>query len=356
MSSDREPDLPSKMMAHPGISWPKWLKPDPYALILLSVVITASILPCRGNIAIGFEWLTKVAIFLLFFLHGAKLSREALLGGIGAWRLHSLVLMSTFVLFPALGLLVSMLPSSMVSPTVKMGFLFLTILPSTVQSSIAFTSMARGNVAAAVCTASLSNMLGVFITPLLAGLLMRSELQSGGGDLLEVMQSIILTLLAPFLIGHFSRPLIGRWIDRNKAILSKLDRGAILLVVYTAFSAAVVDGIWQRVSGLDIATILLLSALVLSVVLFLTRKTAHVAGLAKADEITLVMCGSKKSLASGVPMAAALFAPAQVGVIILPLMIFHQMQLIVCAIIARNYGDRTETVVEDAEMLSEAGR
>ena len=284
--------------------------------------------------------MTKGAIFLLFFMHGAKLSREAILGGIGAWRLHGLVLTSTFVLFPLLGLAVSCLPDMLISPSVKMGFLFLTILPSTVQSSIAFTSMARGNVAAAVCTASLSNMLGVFITPLLAGLLMRSELQSGGGDMLGVMRSIMLTLLAPFIIGHLSRPLIGRWIDRNKAILSKLDRGAILLVVYTAFSAAVVEGIWQRVSALDIATILLVSAVVLTVVLLVTRRTAHLTGLSKENEITLVMCGSKKSLTSGVPMAAAMFAPAQVGVIILPLMIFHQLQLIVCAIIARNYGER----------------
>lgn len=320
----------------------KWLKPDPYALVLLSVVVLASLLPCRGEVAVGFEWLTRAAIFLLFFMHGAKLSRAAILGGIGAWRLHGLVLSSTFILFPVLGFLVSLLPDAWVSSTVKMGFLFLTILPSTVQSSIAFTSMARGNVAAAVCTASLSNMLGVFITPLLAGVLMQAELQSAGGDMLGVMRSIILTLLAPFLLGHLSRPLIGAWIDRNKSILSKLDRGAILLVVYTAFSAAVVDGIWQRVSALDIATILILSAVVLSIVLLTTRKTAHLIGLPKADEITLVMCGSKKSLASGVPMAAAMFAPAQVGVIILPLMIFHQMQLIVCAIVARNYGERVE--------------
>lgn len=353
MPSDRVPNLASQKSASPKTTWTKWLRPDPYALVLLSVVVTASILPCRGDAAVGFEWLTKVAIFLLFFMHGAKLSRAAILGGIGAWRLHTLVLMSTFLLFPALGLLVSTLPNSLVSPTVKMGFLFLTILPSTVQSSIAFTSMARGNVAAAVCTASLSNMLGVFITPLLAGLLMRSELQSGGGDLLGVMQSIILTLLAPFLVGHLSRPLIGAWIDRNKGVLSKLDRGAILLVVYTAFSAAVVDGIWLRVSGFDIVTILFLSALVLSVVLFLTRKAAQVARLNKSDEITLVMCGSKKSLASGVPMAAALFAPAQVGVIILPLMIFHQMQLIVCAMIARSYGERTE-IPEETEVLGGA--
>ena len=340
MSPHPEASDPNPPKGMPRSGWVKWLKPDPYALVLLGVVVTASILPCRGDVAIGFEWLTKGAIFLLFFMHGAKLSREAILGGIGAWRLHGLVLTSTFVLFPLLGLAVSCLPDMLISPSVKMGFLFLTILPSTVQSSIAFTSMARGNVAAAVCTASLSNMLGVFITPLLAGLLMRSELQSGGGDMLGVMRSIMLTLLAPFIIGHLSRPLIGRWIDRNKAILSKLDRGAILLVVYTAFSAAVVEGIWQRVSALDIATILLVSAVVLTVVLLVTRRTAHLTGLSKENEITLVMCGSKKSLASGVPMAAAMFAPAQVGVIILPLMIFHQLQLIVCAIIARNYGAR----------------
>ncbi|WAC58496.1 bile acid:sodium symporter family protein [Brevundimonas sp. SL130] len=317
------------------------IRPDGFTLLLIGVVVLATLSPCRGLVATGFEWATRAAITLLFFMHGAKLSREAVVRGLGAWRLHLGVAGATFILFPLLGVAVSLLPDGWVSAEVKIGVLFLCALPSTVQSSIALTAIARGNVAAAVCSASLSNIAGVVLTPLLVGLMLHAQSEAGG-DLLGAIGNVAVTLLAPFVLGHLSRPFTATFVDRHKPLLGRLDRGSILLVVYTAFSAAVIEGIWTRMTTGDFAVIAVVDVLLLAAVLTLTTVAARLVGLPVADEIVLVFCGSKKSLASGVPMAAALFPAAMVGIIIVPLMLFHQLQLIVCAVLARRYAERIE--------------
>lgn len=309
---------------------------DPFLFWLVSVVALASFVPARGAAAPFFETLADIAIVFLFFLHGAKLSREAIMEGIGNWRLHAMVLTATFVLFPILGLTTSALLATWMSPLLVSGLLFLTLLPSTVQSSIAFTSMARGNVAAAVCSASLSNLAGIFLTPLLVGFLMTASAAGGGFDW-SAVQKILVQLLLPFIAGHLLRPVIGGFVDRHKKILMPLDRTSILLVVYSAFSAAVVQGIWSRIGIDDLAVILIVSAVILALVMLATVAMARLGNLQREDFIVLLFCGSKKSLVSGVPMAGALFAPAQVGMIILPLMIFHQLQLFVCAGLAARF-------------------
>jgi sodium/bile acid cotransporter 7 len=270
------------------------------------------------------------AIVALFFLHGAKLSREAIVAGAGNWRLHTATLATTFAAFPLLGLAVSAIPG--LPPMAAAGLLFLTLLPSTVQSSIAFTSIAGGNVAAAVCSASFSNLIGIFLTPLLAALLMDGQ---GAGVSWDAAEKIVLQLLVPFVLGHALRPLIGGWVARHKALVSYVDRGSILLVVYAAFSAAVVGGLWHQVPLWLIGIMLVLSTAMLAVVMAVTWYGGRALGLAREDVIVLLFCGSKKSLATGVPIASVLFPAAQVGVVILPVMIFHQVQLIACAVIAR---------------------
>ena len=305
---------------------------EPFILMLLGTVLLASLLPARGVWAAVFSYLADAGIVLLFFLHGAKLSRQAILDGARNWRLHLAVLSVTFVLFPLLGLGLTALP--LVTGPVAAGLLFLTLLPSTVQSSIAFTAIARGNVAAAVCSASFSNLLGILVTPLLVALLMQGD----GGISLASIETIVLQLLVPFVAGHLLRPLIGAFVARQKVLLSLVDRGSILLVVYSAFGAAVVEGLWHRLSGQDLAIITGLCVLLLAVVLLTTWALARLMKLPRGDAIVLQFCGSKKSLASGVPMAGVLFPAAQVGVVLLPLMLFHQIQLIACAVIARRYG------------------
>ncbi len=320
---------------------------DPFLLWLIAVVATASLLPVRGVAADWFDILADAAIALLFFLHGAKLSREAIVKGIGNWRLHLMVLASTYLLFPVAGLVTERLAQGWINPLLLSGVLFLTLLPSTVQSSIAFTAMARGNVAAAVCSASLSNLLGILLTPLLVGIFIQSARTGQGGDW-GAVRSIVMQLLVPFLAGHFLRPVIGKWIDRHKAILMPVDRGSILLVVYSAFSAAVVNGIWQVLEFSDLLELLLISAVILAFIMGINALLARVTGLPREDAVVLLFCGSKKSLVSGVPMAGALFAPAQVGMIVLPLMIFHQLQLFVCAWLAARFArDAEETEATD---------
>jgi sodium/bile acid cotransporter 7 len=310
---------------------------DPFLLALTATVALASVLPARGPAVRWFELATDFAIALLFFLHGAKLSREAILDGIGNWRLHAMVLASTYVLFPVIGLALTGLEAGRANPQFASGLLFLSLLPSTVQSSIAFTAMARGNVAAAVCSASLSNLLGIVATPLLLALF--GHIGGGGGAApsLGAVRTIVVQLLLPFIAGHLLRPWIGGFVTQYKAILQPVDRSSILLVVYTAFSAAVVGGIWHRIDLADMAVLLANCAVMLALVIGSTVTMARLARLPREDGIVLLFCGSKKSLVSGVPMAGALFPAAQVGQVVLPLMVFHQLQLFVCAVIAGRY-------------------
>ena len=308
---------------------------EPFILMLLGTVVLASLLPARGEMATIVGYAADIGIVLLFFLHGAKLSRDAIWAGLRNWKLHLAVLAITFVAFPLFGLGLTALP--FVTGPLAAGLLFLTLLPSTVQSSIAFTAIARGNVAAAVCSASFSNLLGILVTPALVALLMNTS--GSGGISIESIEAIVLQLLVPFVAGHLLRPWIGAWVTRNKGLLTVVDRGSILLVVYSAFGAAVVEGLWTKLSIGDLILIGLLCAALLAFVLGLTFAVARLMKLPREDAIVLQFCGSKKSLASGVPMAGVLFPPAQVGVILLPLMLFHQLQLVACAVIARRYAD-----------------
>lgn len=309
---------------------------DSFVALLMGVVVVATLLPCSGMVAVLFDYATDVGIVLLFFLHGAKLSREAIVGGMLNGRLHLATLAVTFILFPILGLLLIRIPG--LDPALAAGVLYLTLLPSTVQSSIAFTSIAGGNVAAAVCAATLSNVLGMFITPILVAIFMQVPGVQAQVSL-DAVRNIALQLLLPFVIGHLARRWIGGWIGRHKSLVGRVDRGTILLVVYTAFSAAVVGGLWSRVSVLSLTSVMLISCGLLGLAFFACWGAAGWLGLCRADAIVLLFCGSKKSLATGVPIAGTLFPPAEVGLVILPLMIFHQIQLIACAVIARRMSE-----------------
>jgi sodium/bile acid cotransporter 7 len=315
------------------------LLPDNFTLCLVGTVILASLLPVHGQAAAGFNVLTNVAVGLLFFLHGAKLSREAIVAGATHWRLHLVVLASTFVLFPLLGLALKPLLSPLVTPALYAGVLFLCTLPSTVQSSIAFTSIAKGNVPAAVCSASASSLLGIFITPALVSLVVTNQ-AAGGASAWHTVWNIVLQLLVPFLAGQLLRPLIGGWIERHRGVLKFVDQGSILLVVYGAFSEAVSEGLWHQIPLSALGGLLLISCVLLALALVLTIFVSKRLGFDRADQITIIFCGSKKSLAAGVPMAKVIFASHAVGAVVLPLMLFHQIQLMVCAALAQRWGAR----------------
>jgi solute carrier family 10 (sodium/bile acid cotransporter), member 7 len=316
----------------------KRLAPDPYIIAIFVMVGLATVLPVQGGAARAFALTTKAAIALLFFLHGARLSPEAVVGGLTHWRLHLLVLAATFVVFPLLGLMFARLPSAILPGALCAGLTFLCCLPSTVQSSIAFTAVARGNVAAAVCAASVSNLLGVVVTPVLAAAALGARGGQVGG--LSAVGAVAAQLLAPFLAGQIARPWLAETLKRHGRLVGLVDRGSILLVVYGAFSASVADGLWSKISAPQLGALVALCGLLLGAVLAATAWATRALGFAREDQIAVVFCGSKKSLASGVPMASILFPPPMVGLIVLPLMIFHQMQLMACAVIAQRWAAR----------------
>ncbi|KAB2688996.1 bile acid:sodium symporter family protein [Brucella tritici] len=314
--------------------------PDKFTSMLIVTILIASVLPVRGEFADWFAMATKFAVGLLFFLHGARLSREAVVAGITHWRLHLAVLSSTFILFPILGLAAGWTIPGLSQSAFYTGILFLCVLPSTVQSSIAFTSIAGGNVSAAIVSASASNIFGMFLTPLLVGLLF--AVKGDGGISIDALESILLQLLAPFVLGQILQPWIGNFMRRHNKGLGFVDRGSILMVVYLAFSEAVVEGLWRTVSWDDLGMMVGVNIVLLVAVLLATWYGSKLLGFNRPDRITIMFCGSKKSLASGAPMASAIFAGANVGSIVLPLMLFHQIQLMACAVIARKLGDHRE--------------
>ena len=315
---------------------------DPFTLALLSTVLIASLLPCYGVGAEIFGWATNIAIGLLFFLHGAKLSREAIIAGAGHWRLHALVFSCTFLLFPALGYALKPALVPLVGNDLYLGILYLCALPATVQSAIAFTSLARGNVPAAICSAAASSLIGIFLTPLLVMLLMGAQGDTGSG--LDAVFKITLQLLVPFVAGQIARRWIGAWVKRNAGWLKKVDQSSILLVVYTAFSEAVVTGLWHSVSTQHLIGLFAACAGVLAIVLVLISLLSRLFRFNLEDRITILFAGSKKSLATGVPMAQVLFAGSGLGAIILPLMLFHQIQLMTCAVIAQRFAARAQAL------------
>ena len=318
---------------------------DGFILALVFVLLAATLLPCQGEAARWFGLLGNCTIGALFFLQGARLSRQTVLSGAAHWRLHLFVCAVTFLVFPVFGLgLLAVFPD-LLPNSLWLGVLFVCALPSTVQSSIALTSMARGNVSAAICAATLSNVAGVALAPLLFGAM--SHLHAGGIDARAVLR-VGMQLLLPFLAGHLLRPWLGASVERNRKLLSVTDRGSILLIVYTAFSAAMLRGIWQSLPPATLAALGLVMAVLLASAVATIVSASRALGFGRADEVALLFCGSQKSLISGVPIANALASGAVVGPLLLPIMLYHPMQLLVCTWVARFYlraGQRAEGAV-----------
>lgn len=324
----------------------KLLALDRFTILLFIMVILASFVPVSGQAAEVFSSITTVAIAILFFLHGAKLSREAVVEGLMHWKLHTLVFAFTFALFPIIGLLAKPILVPLLGQELYWGFLFMCFLPSTVQSSIAFTSVAQGNVAGAVCSASFSNIVGMFITPVLVAFFILGQSQHGFDPTSSIMQ-ITLLLLVPFILGQILRPWVFPQMKKMPEIVKIFDQGSILMVVYGAFSSAVVAGLWHQVSLTTLLLLIIACSVLLTVVMLLALFVPRWIGFDKADQKTIFFCGSKKTLASGVPMAQILFIGQPIGMIVLPIMIFHQIQLMVCGIVANMWSKQVEVKTEE---------
>lgn len=307
----------------------KWV--DPLVMMIVAVFVLGLLAPATGGAATVLDRVSTVAVVLLFFLYGARMSTSEVWDGLRNWRLQGGMLVATYLVFPVLGLAVQLLPEAVLPGQLQTGLLYLALLPSTIQSSVVFTSIARGNVAGAICGATVSNVLGIVLTPLLVALIMSRAGGPAGGSAVGTL----LQLLAPFVLGQLVQPKIGDWVRAHKPLTLVTDRGTILLVAYSSVSEAQVSGVWDGLTWVVLVALVVVCALMLAVMLSLTWTGGRWLGLDRPDRIALLMCGSKKSLATGLPMAAVLFGPVAAAGVALPVIVFHQLQLATCAVLAR---------------------
>ena len=322
------------------MSWLRRLRPDGFLLAIVASAVLASFFPARGLGMTLLHGASTVAIFLLFFLYGARIAPREALRGLAHWRLHLTILAFTFVLFPLIGIALRPLSGTLVSPQLYAGLLYLTLVPSTVQSSIAFTSIARGNVPGAIVSASASNLLGVFVTPALVVLVMAGANGSVG---IGQIGDIVVQLLLPFVLGQLSQRWTAGFVKTHNAPLKLVDRGVVVLVVYTAFSQGMSEHMWSQVTGPQLVVLVAVCLALLALMLLVTWWVPKRMGFNREDNIAIQFCGTKKSLATGLPMAQVLFAGVGgVGLLVLPLMIFHQAQLMACSVLAQRYARAEE--------------
>ncbi|MBV8603693.1 MAG: bile acid:sodium symporter [Pelomonas sp.] len=318
-----------------------WLRKEWFLVALFGAVLLASLWPELGASQglLRLDGASDVGVALIFLLTGLGLSTAEVGRGLANWRVHALVQLATFVMFPLLGVALVGATRAWWPDGLLLGIAYLCALPSTISSSVAMTVIARGNVPAAVFNATLSSLLGIVATPALLALTAHA-----GGATLEFMPSVIKLgrmVLLPLLVGQALRPWLGDWLARHKARMSLVDRAVILMFVLNAFSDSVRSGLWRDHGAALLAEALAAAAVLLAIGLVLTTWAARRASLSTADEIAVVFCGSKKTLAAGIPMARVLFgANPQLGVIVLPIMFYHQIQLIACSVLAGRYARR----------------
>ncbi|NOJ76961.1 bile acid:sodium symporter family protein [Myxococcus xanthus] len=319
----------------------KRLARDWFLLGMFGAVILAALFPEFGASggAMHADIVADVGIFLVFLLHGLGLPAAQLRAGVVTWRVHVVVQAFTFVVFPLLWWLGDVLVGRWMPADLSLGLLYLCAVPSTISSSVAMTGVARGNVPAAIFNASLSSLLGIVLTPLIIGLF-----ASATGHSLSMGQAILklsTLLLLPLALGQLLRPLVGGWFARYRPYTNAFDRVVILVLVYSSFCDSIASGLFSDYGAAVLGVAFAGAMLILAIVLMLTTRTARALGFSKEDEITVVFCGSKKTLASGVPMARLLFgANPALGLIVLPLMFYHQAQLLVCSLLAERYAKR----------------
>jgi solute carrier family 10 (sodium/bile acid cotransporter), member 7 len=305
--------------------------PDRFVLLLFGTVLLGWLLPAKGGFLDIARQLSNISIFALFFLHGLRLPRRDVVAAARSWKLQSAMLLFVFGVMPLAGLILFKSVGWMLPAALGTGLLYCAMLPSTVQSAISYSSIAGGNVAGSVIGAAVSNLAGIVLTPLLVALVLgaTSGISLGG----DVFLRIATMLLLPFVLGQVAQNWFGAWAQRQKAMLSFFDRLVILIAVYVAFAGAVASG---GLAALDLATLTVLGA-VLGLLLAFALAGAWfgggVIGLARVDRISLTFAGSHKSIATGAPMAAILFGSGA-GLIVLPAIIYHLMQLLASAPLA----------------------
>lgn len=317
------------------------LKIDWFLGGLVGAVLFASVYPHLGARSgpLHPELTNKLGVALIFFLHGTGLSFQSLKAGTLHWRLHVLVQSCTFLVFPLLGLVAYRWGGHWFGSDLRMGVFFLCALPSTVSSSVAMTAAARGNVAAALFNATISSLLGVVLTPLWVSVV--TSTASKGIPLGSVVMDLCRWLVLPLVLGQLLRPLLSGWAHRNKSRIHVVDRVTILFLVYTSFCDSVLVGVWTSHGFGTLGAVLIVSALLFFVVMGVSSLGAKALNFPEEDRIAAMFCASKKSMATGVPMAQLMFTDAAtLGLVVLPILMYHSFQLIVAGVLASRWSRR----------------
>ena len=310
---------------------------DRFVLLLFATVLLASVLPVSGRSAEIASIVSSAAIFLLFLLHGLRLLREELGRALKNWKLQAALFVFVFAVMAGAGYGLSHLAMIWLPTDLALGLLFLGTLPSTVQSATAYSSLAGGNVAASVVAAALLNLVGVVLTPLLFAALASTAGVSVTGDAVIRIMTI---LLLPFALGQILQKWLRPLVAERKALVTWMDRSAIAIAVYVAFSGAVVDGALGKVSASEFAV---LGAAIAVLLAFGFGGAWLVGGLLRLDgpdRRTMLFSGAQKSIAIGAPLAAILFSADRAGIILLPVLIYHLSQLVLSAPLAARLGEK----------------
>ncbi|WP_373490029.1 bile acid:sodium symporter family protein [Parasphingorhabdus sp.] len=311
---------------------------DKFIWLLSGAVLLATLVPVQGSAKDIAGILFNAGIFAVFLLHGIRLEREEVKAGLGNIRLQGTIFIWVFGVMLIVGLLLSKFLVQRLPADVALGFLFLAVLPTTVQSATSYCAIARGNVAASVVASALINLVGVFLSPLLFALLAQA---AGVQITSETIIKLAGILVLPFVLGQVFQNWLRPWVMRHKDLTGWIDRGAIALAVYVSFSAAIIAGMWSRVSGTEFVWLAAALLLWLGLAFGGTWLLGSWMGFVRADRKTLLFSGAQKSVAIGAPLAAIIFVPERAGLVILPLIFYHLAQLFLSAPIAvRLAGDK----------------
>src|SRR5690625_561872 len=315
------------------------LKLDSFVVAIIISIIIAYFFPQLGasSSPVNLDRISSIGISLIFFFYGLSLDNAAIKNGLKNWKLHLTVQSSTFLIFPLVVMIFYPLIKDTSYQLLWLSFLFMAALPSTVSSSVVMVSMARGNLPAAIFNASISGIIGILITPLwLMPFAQQSDIEF---DFTGIYLQLFTEIILPLALGLLLRKFLANWAGRHKTTLDKFDKFIILLIIYKSFVHSFEDNIFSAMSLWDL---LLIGVLVLALFFFIYHLTGWIGRLFKfnhADQITNQYCGTKKSLVHGAVFSEALFGQTNiVGILLLPLMIYHAFQIFIISIYASKEG------------------
>lgn len=311
---------------------------DGFLLMLLLVIILAYLFPSAGiqKEPVSLEQLANYGLTGIFFFYGLRLNPKSLYADLNNWRMHIIIQLTTFVVFPLIVLPFYTLFSSEETKLLWLGTFYLATLPSTVSSSVVMVSNAGGNIPSAIFNASISSILGIFLTPLWMSLFLTASTENF--DMGSIFLKLVLQVLLPVVLGLLLHGYFGKFAERHKKKLRYFDQSVILLIIYTSFCHSFADGIFSNISLTDIFLLTGLMVLLFFLVYFLVYLVCRLMGFSLRDRITVLFCGSKKSLVHGTVMSKVLFPQATIaGIIILPIMLYHALQLLIVSILAQHF-------------------